>query len=259
MSAVRSKPGLRGAQPDHRVLEAANATFRSFHYLRHNQRRLEHLASLDLDLAGRTVLELGAGVGDHTTFFLDRGCTVLSVEPRAENCQLFTAAMQAHAKTGYSRVARARLVQCDVGSMDRYITETFDIVCAYGLLYHLAEPQAALEAMARRCGDLLLLETCVSFGANEAINPEPEPQSSASQSFQGMGCRPTRPWVFSQLTGLFAYVYATKTQPAHEEFPLDWTTPPPGGGLRRAVFVASRRPLSKPLLLDHLPDRQTAT
>jgi hypothetical protein len=84
--------------------------------------------------------------------------------------------------------------------MDRYITETFDIVYAYGVLYHLADPQAALEAMARRCGDLLLLETCVSFGANEAINPEPEPQSSASQSFQGMGCRPTRPWVFSRLT-----------------------------------------------------------
>jgi SAM-dependent methyltransferase len=258
MTAAPSNPGLRGAQPDQRALEIANATFRSFHYLRHNQRRLEHLASLDLDLAGRTVLEVGAGVGDHTTFFLDRDCNVLSVEPRSENCQLFTAAMQAHAKMGYSRVGRARLLQCDVASMDRHLTETFDIVYAYGVLYHLADPQAALETMARHCGDVLLLETCVSFGANEAINHEREPQSAASQSFQGVGCRPTRPWVFNCLKGLFAHVYATKTQPAHEEFPLDWTTPLPGGALHRAVFVASRRPLSKPLLLDHLPDRQTA-
>jgi SAM-dependent methyltransferase len=184
MNAVPSNPGPRRAQPDRRALEAANATFRSFHYLRHNQRRLEHLASLDLHLTGRTVLELGAGVGDYTTFFLDRGCTVLSVEPRAENCQLFTAAMQAHAKTGYSRVARARLVHCDVASIDRYVTETFDIVYAYGLLYHLADPQAALQAMARRCGDLLLLETCVSFGANEAINAEPEPSPRRHNLFK---------------------------------------------------------------------------
>jgi hypothetical protein len=114
------------------------------------------------------------------------------------------------------------------------------------------------EPIEGRCGDLLLLETCVSFGAHEAINAEPESQSLASQSFQGMGCRPTRPWIFNHLKRLFAHVYATKTQPAHEEFPLDWTTAPPGGGFHRAVFVASRRPLSKPLLLDHLPDRQTA-
>lgn len=258
MSAGPSDPTAGGAQPDHRILAIANATFRSFHYVRHNQRRLEHLAGLDLDLTGRTVLEIGAGVGDHTTFFLDRGCTVLSVEPRAENCHLFSAAMQAQTQMGYAKAARARLVQCDVGSMDRYITDTFDIVYAYGLLYHVADPQAALEAMSRRCGDLLLLETCVSFGANEAINPEPEPQSAASQSFQGMGCRPTRPWVFNRLKELFAHAYATKTQPAHEEFPLDWTAPPPRGVLHRAVFVASRRPLSKPLLLDHLPYRQTA-
>jgi Methyltransferase domain len=89
---------------------------------------------------------------------------------------------------GYSRVGRSRLLQCDVESMDRYINETFDIVYAYGVLYHLADPQAALEAMARRFDDLLLLETCVSFGANEAINHAAEPQSAASQSFQGVGC-----------------------------------------------------------------------
>jgi hypothetical protein len=50
--------------------------FHSAHYQRHNQRRQEHLASLGLDISGATVLEVGAGIGDHTSFFLDRGCQI---------------------------------------------------------------------------------------------------------------------------------------------------------------------------------------
>src|ERR1700740_1455139 len=59
--------------------------FKSFRYQRMNQRRLEHLAMLRLPIERRTVLELGAGVGSLTSFFLDRDCTVTSVEPRPEN------------------------------------------------------------------------------------------------------------------------------------------------------------------------------
>ncbi|MEG4231950.1 hypothetical protein QUA40_07545 [Microcoleus sp. Pol11C3] len=51
-------------------------------YLRHNQRKLEHLASLGLDIVGKTVLELGAGIGDHTSFFRDRSCEVIVTEGR---------------------------------------------------------------------------------------------------------------------------------------------------------------------------------
>ena len=45
---------------------------------------------------------------------------------------------------------------------------------------------------------------------------------------------------------------------AHEDFPLDWTVPPPTSRESCAVFIASRQRLDNPLLLDHLPDRQTA-
>jgi hypothetical protein len=44
------------------------------HYRRINARRLEHLIELGLPLQQRSVLELGAGVGELTSFFLDRGC-----------------------------------------------------------------------------------------------------------------------------------------------------------------------------------------
>lgn len=235
-------------QLDQKELESAS-TFRTPYYIRHNQRRQEHLSSLGLDIAGRSVLELGAGIGDHTGFFLDRNCSVLSAEPRNGNFKIMQFNLSGH--------PRSRVVCCDVESMDRKISETFDIVYAYGLLYHLSDPGAALAAMARRCTDLLLLETCVSFGSEEAINLESEKQSSATQAFEGIGCRPTRPWIFNNLKKLFPYVYVPTTQPAHNEFPLDWRATPTPNSYHRAVFIASRRSLSNPLLLDHLPDQQS--
>ena len=58
--------------------------FTSEHYQRHNRRRQEHLATLGLDLSGRRVLEIGAGIGDHTGFFVDRGCNITSTDGRPD-------------------------------------------------------------------------------------------------------------------------------------------------------------------------------
>src|SRR5580704_12589348 len=60
------------------AVATVNLHFGSPWYQRHNQRRQEHLASLQLDLVSKSVLEVGAGVGDHTFYFLDRDCTVVS-------------------------------------------------------------------------------------------------------------------------------------------------------------------------------------
>jgi hypothetical protein len=112
--------------------------------------------------------------------------------------------------------------------------------------------------MAGSCGRLLLLETCVSFGDAEEQNSCPEPAGDYTQSAVGVGCRPTRPWVYRRLKEHFPFVYLTRTQPWHEEFPLDWSAPsPPPGVLTRAVFVAARSALSNPLLVDGIPALQT--
>jgi 2-polyprenyl-3-methyl-5-hydroxy-6-metoxy-1,4-benzoquinol methylase len=170
------------------AVQSANAVFRSVHYARHNARRQEHLSSLGLQLPGRTVLEAGAGVGDRTTFFLDRGCTVVSVEPVAANCELFKLAMIARYQSGYEPASRSTLIHSDIESLDRTVNELFDIVYCYALLYHVQNSELALETMARRCRHLFLLETCVSFGNEEAINPTTEP-TSPSQAFHGVGRR----------------------------------------------------------------------
>ena len=64
--------------------------FRSNRNVRHNARRLEHLASLRLNLSGRGVLDMGAEISDHTPFSLDRGCSVAAVEGHEENIHVET-------------------------------------------------------------------------------------------------------------------------------------------------------------------------
>lgn len=101
-----------------------------------------------------------------------------------------------------------------------------------------------------------VFETRVSVGNYEAPNLAPEQGHVATQSIEGIGCRPTRPWIFNRLSELFPHVYLPKTQPAHEHFPTDWTVSP-SASTTRAVFVASRSPLDSPSLVDHLIDKQT--
>src|SRR5882762_4963062 len=50
-----------------------------------NAARQAHLASLGLELEHKQVLEVGAGIGLHTPFFLERGCKVLVTDGNPEN------------------------------------------------------------------------------------------------------------------------------------------------------------------------------
>lgn len=219
--------------------------FNSWEYIRHNQRRQEHLASLGLDISGKSVLEVGAGIGDHTTFFLDRGCKVVTTEGRPENLE----------------VLRRRFPNLEVHLLDMEkpaleFGRKFDIVYCYGLLYHLKDPVPAIAYMARQCGGMLLLETCVSYGNEPLINPIDEPAEYASQAVSGKACRPTRPWVHAELKKHFKHVYMPLTQPNHEEFPIDWTRNSNAAPLTRAIFIGTDSLITNPLLVEEIPMQQ---
>lgn len=244
LSLVGGK-GSRAAESSADVKKRFIAEFRESHYVRHNQRRQEHLASLGLPIAGRSVLELGAGIGDHTTFFIDRNCSVCTSDGRAELYEILR-----------ERYHWMRTEHIDLEDENLTFADVYDIVYAYGLLYHLGNPAEALRRMAGWCGDVLLLETAVSPQDDVGDNLVSERRELGSQAVSGTGSRPSRRWVFDRLRELFPHVYVTTTQPWHPEFPLDWANTPKDTGYTRCVFVASRTGLALPTPISHLPEKQ---
>jgi hypothetical protein len=96
--------------------------FQADHYIRHNQ-RLEHLATLGLPLARRSVIEVGAGIGDHTSFFLDQECSVLTLDGTPGERDLL--------RKQYSWIDVHHL---DPDDPDPGFAEQTEVVCCYGAL-----------------------------------------------------------------------------------------------------------------------------
>jgi len=210
-----------------------------------NEARMSHLASLNLPLDGKSVLEVGAGIGMLTGFFEDRGCTVLSTDARPENLS------EIKRRHPDRRVARLNLERpADVEALGK-----FDIVFCYGTLYHVAAPEPALEALSR-VSDMILLETCLSPGDSEEA-PSIRELHTVTQAYSGLGSRPTRAWVVSRLKRFWGHGYISVTQPSHPDFPLDWTISAFEPNIR-AIFVGSRKPLVNPLLATEVPSRHSS-
>ena len=153
---------------------AVSNAFLGDYYQKHNSARQDHLATLDLPLAGKSVIELGAGIGDHTDFFLSRGCQVLASDAREDVVQAFR---QRHPS-----------VPSHVLDLDAPPPQYFraDVVYAYGILYHLKQPGRAIEWMARHASQLLLLETCVQLDtAHAVVSQVEEARSVPTEAFHG--------------------------------------------------------------------------
>lgn len=237
-------PAWLDARPDR-----PEDAFRFPYYRSLTQRRLEHLASLGLPVRGKSVLEVGAGVGELTSFFADRGCLVHATDAREENLEVL--------REAYRHMPQVRAWRMNADDPPGYVPRRYDIVFCYGLLYHLSAPDACLAYCAKTCAGQFILETVVDRGADESINPCQEDGVLVSQAYSGTGCRPTRAWVMARLREHFEHVYTTLSQPAHREFPTDWRTPGDPAVLSRAVFVASRTPLEQKSLTTSLPNVQT--
>ena len=103
---------------------------------------------------------------------------------------------------------------------------------------------------------IAIVETCVSAATSSGIELVNEIREDYTQSATGRACRPGRRWVFDTLGRYFPFVYHTKTQPAHAEFPTEWNNLDDPHELIRAVFVASKLPLELPTLSTKLLDYQ---
>jgi SAM-dependent methyltransferase len=199
-----------------------------------NEARLTHLASLDLPLEGRRVLEVGAGVGRLTGFFIDRGCSVVVTEARSEN----VAELRRRLPTVDAREAD---VEESLEGLGR-----FDIVFCYGVLYHLENPLRALRNMAAVCDNLLLIETMVCDSREAVLRLEDE-TTSVNQALRGLAHRPSPSYLAIALNRIgFDYVYAAADPPNHPDYRFSWLDnldTARDGALLRGVFIASRSAL----------------
>lgn len=208
-----------------------------------NRARIDHLRSLGLDIQNKTVIEFGAGPkGDFTSFLESQNCEVTITDARRKN-------VSEHLRRNPLR----RGYVLDLNKETEPEKE-FDVSFCYGVLYHTDKPEQALINFQKHCRQLLLLETQVHYQENDRINLYKEGRSRLfNQSHTGVGCRPSRRWIFEKLKSLFPHVYLTKTQPRHGDFPLRWPT---DKRVCRSVFVASYTPILNDYLSETLLNRQ---
>ncbi len=201
-----------------------------------NKARLDHLASLDLPLDGKRVLDVGCGVGHHAKFYVDRGCEANCVDAREANIEalkLLHPELDAHTR--------------DVERDDLSDLGRFDVVHCYGLLYHLENPMAALRNIAAVCDELMIIETIICDHPLPVLRIEDE-YLSANQALHGVASRPSPAYIAMALNRIgFDHVYRCLTVPDHEDFhfPMisDLSSQRDGHNIRM-VFVASRRSLA---------------
>lgn len=221
--------------------------FNGLRWQRMNARRLEQLAALGLAPTGQRVLEVGAGIGDMTSFFLDRGNDVVCTDGRPE--------LVATIERRFAGEDRLRTRVLNMDQPDETWDERFDFVFCYGLLYHLRDPGAAIGYLASRCDGVLMLETHVDPGAGSEVRFFDERAEELSLSVEGVGCAPTRSWVVDRLGEHFPHAGVTSTQPSDRQYPTDWTVAPETR-YHRAVFAGSRSPLDPSLFSERPLMRQ---
>lgn len=224
-----------------------SATFAQDEATTINRARLEHLASLDLPLAGKSVLEVGCGIGMLSHFFLERGCALTCFDGRSENIKAL------RERFGDAQNLSARVLDMDNDSLTAL--GRFDVVFCYGLLYHLENPLRAIRQMAEVCDGMLLLETCVCDSALPVLRLAEETKTF-SQALQGVGCRPSPSYVVLGLNRAgFPWVYQPSSVPDYPDFHFGWRndlSSRRAGNLMRCVFIASKHPMDNPKLHDLL-------
>lgn len=215
-------------------------------YQQINVARLQHLSSLGLAISDRNVIEFGAGIGDHTYYYLVNNSKVTPVEGRKELVDYISLRFKIN----------AILMDLEKDFSDSFKNVSkYDIAHCYGILYHLSNPENFIKSVSK-LADCIILETCVSFDTDEyAINLVKENCENSTQAIGGVGCRPNRKWIFDKIQENFKHSYMPSTQPKHAQFPKSFNKPSQGDSRNiRAVFIGSNTTLKNQKLYEGIVD-----
>jgi SAM-dependent methyltransferase len=162
-----------------------------------NETRMSHLASLQLPLDGKKVIDVGCGVGHLAQFFLERNCTITCVDARPGNIALLKI-----------RCPGLEALVADVEKESLSLFGRFDVVFCYGSLYHLEAILQVWGNIASVCDDMLLLETVVCDSEKPLTILEEEPPKNPNQSISSLANRPSPSFVTMGLASAgFSHVY----------------------------------------------------
>jgi SAM-dependent methyltransferase len=200
--------------------------------------RLEHLATLGLPGEGRSVIDVGCGIGRLSEFFAQRGCDVLCVDGREENI--------AQLRRLYPD-RRAAVVDVETDALRAH--GSFDVVFCYGLLYHLADPLGFLARAATICRELMIVETCIADAEDRLVFLVDDPDDP-TMALDRVASRPSPAYVAAglRLAG-FEHVYSPTTLPRHRDFEYERRNDRShlrNGNVMRDIFIASDRELDLP-------------
>ena len=120
--------------------------------------------ALPSDLSGRRALDIGCNAGFYSIELARRGAEVLSIDHDEHYLR-----QAAWARAHFELEDRIELRQLDVYELAK-LDERFDLVLFLGVLYHLCYPLLALDLVAERTRDLLVLQTLTAPG-EEAVEP----------------------------------------------------------------------------------------
>jgi len=205
-----------------------------------NKARMAHLDSLKLPCAGKSVLDVGSGVGHLAQFFIERGSDVLCLEGRQENV--------VRLKVLYPHL---QVKVFDVERDSLSLLGSFDIIFAFEILYQLENPFRALRRLAAVCKELLLIETMVADHHLPLVRMSEE-TSLYNQALHNIGSRSTPSFVVLALRNSgFQYVYTPTIPINHPDFQFDWRddlSDSRDDHLLRCMFIASRSPMNNPHL-----------
>jgi SAM-dependent methyltransferase len=140
---------------------------------------------------GRTILELGSGLGDIGAFFAELGATTLCLDGRIQNVNF--------ANLKHRKIPNFK---CQHFNLEHDFSEfgKFDLILNFGLLYHLKNVDSHL-ACCFKMSDDMLLETVVCDSTDPyKICFCDEDKSINEESLEGTGSRPS-PFYVERIAG----------------------------------------------------------